>query len=441
MRYPVGLSRFAWRFRHVLGGFVTVAGLAALIYSILLTIRTYMPCPFWDEWVVIDAIADGKGPGSWSWLWSLSNEHRIVIPRLLIWIDLFWFGGKNLSLLVETFVLQALQWAAISYMIQRFTELPLFLKRTMQGLFAFCLFHPNQAENFTWAFQISFVIPFVLGTSALIAVAFFGRALRVGVSLTLASIAPLVASMSLIAGLLIGPVTILIALLKRLPSRAVTVLATALLLTGCAYLYGYRRQGSDLAPLSALADVKQLIVYVLTYFGASWTGLLPHKERLIASIFIAGFVIDSVRLLLKREQISDFEWLLLGECWLTLATALLTGLGRIQFGVGQAFASRYQTPAMLYWAALAALLLVRVWKRWPETIICAQVIVALLIIASMCTFPRIWRSNVSIADQRIAACQNIMGPQYSTAAAKRLYENTLMIEHARPFLSNLWDRH
>src|SRR5205085_11378547 len=98
-----------------------------LIYSMLLTIRTYMPCPFWDEWVVIDAIADGKGPGSWSWLWSLSNEHRIVIPRLLIWIDLFFFAGMNLSLLVETFVLQALQWAAISYMIQRFTELPLFL--------------------------------------------------------------------------------------------------------------------------------------------------------------------------------------------------------------------------------------------------------------------------------------------------------------------------
>jgi hypothetical protein len=123
-----------------------------------------MPCPFWDEWVVVDAIAHGKGPWSWSWLWAQSNEHRIVIPRLLIWIDLSWFGGKNVSLFVETFILQALHCAAISYVIERFTVLPAFVTRTLQGLFTFCLFHPNQAENFTWAFQVSFVIPFVLGT-------------------------------------------------------------------------------------------------------------------------------------------------------------------------------------------------------------------------------------------------------------------------------------
>jgi hypothetical protein len=145
------------------------AGVAALIYSILLTVRTYKPCAFWDEWVVVDAIAHGKGPWSWSWLWAQSNEHRIVIPRLLVWVDLSWFGGKNISLFVETFILQVLHCAAISYVIERFTALPIFLKRTLQGLFTFCLFHPNQAENLTWAFQVSFVIPLVLGTVALIA--------------------------------------------------------------------------------------------------------------------------------------------------------------------------------------------------------------------------------------------------------------------------------
>jgi hypothetical protein len=253
-----------------------------------------------------------------------------------------------------------------------------------------------------------------------------------------ASIAPAVASASLITGLLIGPVTILLALLKRLPPRAVVILATALLVTGYAYLHGYRRQGSDLPPLSALSDIKGLIVYVLTYFGASWTTLLPHKERTTAAVSIAGLVILSVRLLLKREQISDLEWLLLGECWLTLTTALLTASGRIQFGVGQAFAGRYQTPAMLYWAALASLVLVRIWNRWPGTIVYAQAVIALLMIASICTFPRIWQANVSVADKRRAACRVIMSPQYSTAAAKELYENTLMIEQDRPFLLNLW---
>jgi hypothetical protein len=34
------------------------------LYSIALTVHSYMPCPFWDEWKVIGDIADGATPWS-----------------------------------------------------------------------------------------------------------------------------------------------------------------------------------------------------------------------------------------------------------------------------------------------------------------------------------------------------------------------------------------
>lgn len=432
---------FGSRLPRILSWLILAAGAAAFIYSMVLTARAYMPCPFWDEWVVVDGIANGKGPWSWSWLWAQSNEHRHVIPRLLIWLDFAEFGGKNISLFTETFLFQILHWAAISYVIERFTELPSSLKRTLQGLFAFCLFHPNQAENFIWAFQFSFVLPFFIGTLALIAISFFGRVSRPGISLIVAMIAPAIASTNLAGGLLIGPATMILAALKRLPRLIILALVAAFLVTAGAYLYGYHRSGTDLPLLLALSKSKDLFVYVLTYFGASWTALLPHKERITAFLSFACFVSVLARLLRKRDEISDFEWFLIAECVLMLGTALLTAVGRIQFGTGQAFASRYQTPAMLYWAGLGSLVFVETWKRWQRKIVIAEAVAALIIVASICTFPRIWKANIAIADERRAACQVVMSMHNNVIAEKKLYENPAAVEQARPFVLSVWHRH
>jgi len=307
--------------------------------------------------VVVDAIGRGNGPTNWSWLWSQQNEHRIVVPRLLIWVDLFAFGGKNISLLAEIIIIQLAQVFAVSFVLERFTSVPAFLKRSLQGLFAFALFHPNQLENFTWSFQIGFVLPFALGTFALLCIAFLPRSSQLSLGIALLGVIPLLAAMNLAAGLLIGPATIVIACLRRLRLSLLMTLTAASVVSWCVYLHGYRRDGADLSLTDDLGHGKNLIVYVLTYFGASWTGLLPHKERLIATISIIVFLALAAKAMRRSREISNFEWFLIGECILALATALLTATGRLQFGVGQAFASRYQTPAMIYWAAFGGLIL------------------------------------------------------------------------------------
>jgi hypothetical protein len=426
------------RANGVLGLYILVLGFGVIAFAIAITVRCYMPCPFWDEWAVIEAISRGNGPTSWGWLWSQQNEHRLAIPRLMVWLDLYGFGGKNISLFVEILAVQCFHWLAICFVVERFSELPVFMKRSMQGLFAFCLFHPNQIENFTWAFQICFVLPFTLGTAALILVSFLSRWKRPGIAMIFAGFLPIVAGLNLAGGLVTGPAVLVIAWLKRVSASLIVTFAAIYFASCLAYLWGYHRSATDLSPLSELSRDKDLFVYVLTYFGASWTRLLPHKERTIAFISIVGFLALFFRAVRKRAKVSDLEWFLIGECGLTLATALLTAFGRIQFGVGQAFASRYQTPAMMYWAALGSLALLWFWRNWPERITFPEAILLAIMLLSIFTFPRVWSSTASRADDLRRACRITMGPSFDPVVAAKLYENAGVVAKARPFLQKIW---
>jgi hypothetical protein len=71
--------------------------------------------------------------------------------------------------------MQAAQLTAICYAVEHLSRFPNTLRRMIQGVFACCLFHPYQAQNFTWAFQVSFMLPFAIGTVVLLALAHFEK--------------------------------------------------------------------------------------------------------------------------------------------------------------------------------------------------------------------------------------------------------------------------
>lgn len=204
------------------------------------------------------------------------------------------------------------------------------------------------------------------------------------------------------------------------------------------YLYGYHRSGSDLSVLQEAARSKDLFVYVLTYFGASWTLLLPHKERFIALVSLVVLTALLISALRRRREVSDFEWILATECIMALFTSVLTAFGRLQFGVGQAFASRYQTPAMLYWGSLAALAMLWFHRQWPNGLGVPQALLLTLMLLSVLTFPRTLRSSIARADSLRAACQNVMGPHLDLYQAKKLYENPAVVIESRPLLIRIW---
>ena len=424
----------------LLSGMVLALGVASLLCAIALSVRTYMPCPFWDEWAFVNAIAGGRGLFSWNWLWSQHNEHRLLVVRLLILADLRLFGGKNISLFAEMFFIQALHLAAICYTIERFIDFPRYLKRTLQGVFAFCLFHSNQAENLTWAFQVSFVLAFALATFAFLAIAFFEWMRRPVMTAVAVGLAPLLAGLNVAGGLLIGPAVICFALFRRLRARYIVIIGALFLAGAAAYVSGYKSPDPNHTPAQAISHPKELLVYVLTYFGASWTRLLPHKERITCFLSLVSFAVLSTLAVRRRAQTSAFEWFCLAECGFTIALAVFTGLGRLKYGVGQAYAGRYQTPAMLYWASLCALFLIAVWRYRPAKFLAAQASVLLIMIASAATFLPMWRASVTHADLLASACRAVMNGNRDERAAKLLYGSRQDVAPGVDYLHRLWGR-
>lgn len=397
-----------------------VCGILMLLCSIGLTVRTYMPCPFWDEWDVIAGIAKGQGPWSWNWLWSQHNEHRIVIPRLLIWLDAMAFYGRNISLFCELWTVQILHWAAISFAVQRFTHFSEPLKRTLQGLFALCLFNINQAQNFTWAFQVSFILPFAIGTSALLGIAFIeDLGGKRPIVLTWAAVAPMIASVSLASGLLIGPTVVLLACLKRLRWYKTFCLVVVFAFTMLLYLHGWNN-GPKYSPLQASSAPLDLGAYVLTYLDSSW---MPFSTsyRLLAVISLTCVAAFAAVMIRHPKRTTNFEWFCLAECVWVLTTAIATGVGRLQFGIAQATSGRYQTPAMLYWASFFALTVNAIWRRWPSTLPAMQRSVFAGALCSLLIVPVWWQAAGKEADARCRACAAIERSRWDEQSMKLLY--------------------
>ena len=115
--------------------------------------------PFWDEWTEIDAIATAPHHQlPLSWLWSQHNEHRVVFYRLLLLADIHMFHGKHWISFWCMLAVQILFLVCLAWMLH-FCGVKGTLWRAIVGLGGFALFCPAQWENFSWAFQISFLLP------------------------------------------------------------------------------------------------------------------------------------------------------------------------------------------------------------------------------------------------------------------------------------------
>jgi hypothetical protein len=73
------------------------------------------------------------------------------------------------------------------------------------------------------------------------------------------------------------------------------------------------------------------------------------------------YVVSRVRLPVERSGVFSIQLFL--TSMFCLATGLITALGRSSFGITQAFSSRYQTFALLFWWALLMLLLMPLFRN------------------------------------------------------------------------------
>lgn len=380
-----------------LGKALLLSAIGVAAYFVLTTvfamINSYTPVPYWDMWGGTLGFYIAHRDGDTSIWWSQHNEHRIILSRMLFWLDYELFAGRSVFLFVMNAVLAGLS-TALFYLFSRdllTAHFPGEQARLRLALWLFTallcawLFQWMQDENFGWAFQSQF---FLAQSMPLLAFYLLARSARTAAIagadrsgnlwFVAACVAGVACAGTMANGILALPLMTVFVFASRQSRIRLGILATISLATLLLYFADYNSPGSHGAgEQSVLAQPLLLIQYVFLYLGTPFYWLFGEANTgraaaLMGTSVIAvvsiSFLIVSLRNLWKRKQTPD------GVQLLTLAlvfyiiylvgTAFGTGSGRLIFGVNQALSHRYTTPALMAWSAVFVLLLPLAYRHW-----------------------------------------------------------------------------
>ena len=342
---------------------ILLGGVLTMGIALYMVVTNYSSLPYRDGWIQVQVAARGDSPFAPAWLWELRNEHRMVLPKMFLGVDLRWFQARQVFLLTSIFVIQLLQWGLLCWSMRVLGGWRGALWRTGAGLAAFCLFCPSQWENLIWGFQVCFVLPQLLATLSFVALLLYWMRSQQHPDerpparfLVLSVLAALGASYSLASGSLLWPLLVAAALYLRLRAATWSFAVTGVVSTAL-YFYHYARPAVHAAPAAALGAPISLLKFWAFYIGGPWE---HHGMRDPEILALAGIGVLLALLAPALEEVRRFRpfamllALIMAFC---LATALLTAVGRADLTLGQALSSRYQTVALLFWCCVGLLFL------------------------------------------------------------------------------------
>jgi hypothetical protein len=345
----------------------TFAGGVIFFTSLAAVIDSYAPVPFHDEWDMLanwDQVKSHTGSALWS-IYDQHNEHRIAVPRLLFFSDIFLFDGKGYLNLAGIFVVQILNALLITLLIVRAIPLPTFIRIATFG-FVFCaMFSTLQFNNLFWGFQFQFVSVFWFAALAFIFLSDRAPATSqhknatVSFPQALGILFSIVASFTMANGLLTWVIGLAIGLRDRWKWGKLSFFLSVATVVFWFYFRDYRPVTGHTNPIDALQTPWLLFQYTALYLGHS---LSPWNERfatilggiaivLTCFLFVVFFTDKNNRVFRTKET-----RVLISISAFILATALITGLGRLSFGIEQATSGRYATPSLIFWITLAGTL-------------------------------------------------------------------------------------
>jgi hypothetical protein len=332
-------------------------------------VRAYSPVPYGDMW---DGYLDfylKVRDGQWSQWWAQHNEHRILLAKLLFWIDLSWLQGRVWFLIIVNYLLvgcafllyrailkeRAPSWAGSNAVTQ------------ISLLIFILLFSWIQRENLAWGFQSQFFLAHLL---PLLALYQLHRATlpggRSNARFALACVVGVMCYGTMANGVLALPLMCLYAAVMRMGWRRTAILALLAALCLAAYFFDYQSPGGNLLRAARTQPVR-LLKFILLFLGSPFFHFLGHKSLAVGHVFGLIFVVLSIRKAiecLRAPQQHSLEIALLAFVAFIIGSAIAVGSGRLLlvWGMSQAYASRYNTPMLMGWIALLMLYLPAILK-------------------------------------------------------------------------------
>lgn len=373
LRTPAEISAEVFSYLIVLGGLGTIAA------AIYFTVHSYHRVFFWDMWSAMDFLLRRPRPLI-HWIGEQHNEHRIVVPKLLLLVDFFVFKARSIFLLSATLSVFAITWGILIWAFSVLGDFRGAKLRTFAGTAALCLFSISQWENFASGFHIAVVLPDLFVTLSLLCMILYEPARKTGrtgaVQLSTALVSGVLATFSLANGMLLWPVAVLLCLFVRVRAWVIALVSVVGGLSILAYMWGYRQPPSRPSPWSIVQEPVRVLSYICGYVGAPWV----WNSFKLAVVFGAAGILLAVVILavvVFRGNRNPIAVLTVALMIFSLATAAITALGRMQLGYNQALSPRYETFALLFWMSAGGYLLLVVGKR-PRQLIAIQAIVLVL---------------------------------------------------------------
>ena len=351
--------RYLSRLTAFLAYALLAVGGATVVCAAYLMKAGYSIVPYWDELDVLSSYVTDSHQSVLSWIWRQHNEHRLLFYKTLLVLDMTFFRGRNCLMYLAIFCSQVALAALLGWLLSKLEDLDRPTWAACFGLMLYCLFCPSQWENFTWAFQLSFVLVNLWAAAAFVSLGIYKqRAIaheRVGNwAMACSVLAAAAATFTNGNGMTVWPALILVAILARLPWRLVSIYAISFACILAVYLVGYHSPSQHAAPLESIHSPRLVMNYVATYLGGAvvpiWRLDWAPAAGLLGLAAAAALV---VWLVWRLAKATAMEYVFAGLVFYCVATALLTSLGRLNLGTFQAFSSRYQTFALLFWLALA----------------------------------------------------------------------------------------
>lgn len=342
--------------------FLLAAGLFAACMvglSLLGGLLAWSPVPFWDMWDgYLDFFLRLQDGENRIW-WLQHNDHRILLTKILFWMDLKWFGGTGAFLIALNYILVS---CAALLFCKIFRQLAGTVRATAAEWSAMLfltgwLFLWTQQENLTWAFQSQFFLVQLLPLCAFYWLYQSTDEAEPGRQFVCAAVFGLSCIGTMANGIFVLPMMVAYAIVARLGRLKIACLAGLSVIGLTAFFYQYSMLVSHMPIHQVMLEYPlQMLTYTLHYLGspfyflAGGTPWARHVALAAGLLMMTCSIYQAYRLLVSPQR-SPALALTFFIAYIVLS-GFITAAGRMFIGADQAFAGRYSTPAVMAWAAL-----------------------------------------------------------------------------------------
>lgn len=309
--------------------------------------------PYWDQWELVPLLEKLlTGKLTFGDIWANHNEHRILFPQVIM-LSLAYFTDWNITYeLILNFILGIGIFSLLIHQISLLSRENGFrISKWVYPLIALIVFSITQYKNWTWGWQIQIlmsvlatVIGIILLSKSATRLLYFFSSLFFGI----------IASYSFANGLLYWPLGL--CLLIILPFKQKYLKIAIWILTACIvtiyYFYNIEFSSKHTSLFGFLLHPINYSFYIFSYLGAT---LIRYNKYLSFLIGLTGVLYFLYSIWKNKSKfIGTFHPIvpIYALAFYSIATALLTGLGRVESLGGQSLSSRYITMSSFFWIAI-----------------------------------------------------------------------------------------